>query len=144
MSILYRFIVTPTIPTFLKSPLNWIDFVATLSFYSDMLLQHFFKVCISYLKLPTYLPNFSQIIDFDLNKNIRKLLVNLFLVLCFCYFKNILSYFLELETDVLSRVIYSNMPFRGIIFQYRLLLISPLNVFHITGGIPKAFIKTFI
>ena len=42
--IMIRFIVTPTIPTFLKSPLNWIDFVATLSFYSDMLLQHFFKV----------------------------------------------------------------------------------------------------
>ena len=41
--IIIRFIVTPTIPTFLKSPLNWIDFVATLSFYSDMLLQHFFK-----------------------------------------------------------------------------------------------------
>jgi len=38
-----RFSVTPTIPAFLKSPLNWIDFVATLSFYSDMLLQHFFK-----------------------------------------------------------------------------------------------------
>ena len=34
-----RFSVTPTIPAFLKSPLNWIDFVATLSFYSDMLLQ---------------------------------------------------------------------------------------------------------
>lgn len=42
--IMIRFVVTPTIPTFLKSPLNWIDFVATLSFYSDMLLQHFFKV----------------------------------------------------------------------------------------------------
>ena len=113
-----------------------------------MLLQHFFKVCNSYLKLPTYLPHLingiSQINDFDLNKNIRKLLENLFLVLCICYFKNILLYFLELETDVLSRVIYSNMPFRGIIFQYRLLLISPLNVFLITGGIPKAFIKTFI
>jgi len=38
-----RFCVTPTIPAFFKSPLNWIDFVATLSFYSDMLLQHFFK-----------------------------------------------------------------------------------------------------
>lgn len=38
-----RFTVTPTIQSFLKSPLNWIDFVATLSFYSDMLLQHFFK-----------------------------------------------------------------------------------------------------
>ena len=37
--IIIRFIVTPTIPAFLKSPLNWIDFVATLSFYSDMLLQ---------------------------------------------------------------------------------------------------------
>ena len=37
--IIIRFIVTPTIPTFLKSPLNWIDFVATLSFYSDMMLQ---------------------------------------------------------------------------------------------------------
>ena len=37
--IIIRFIVTPTIPSFLKSPLNWIDFVATLSFYSDMLLQ---------------------------------------------------------------------------------------------------------
>mgnify|MGYP001437852307 CR=1 FL=1 len=34
-----RFCVTPTIPAFFKSPLNWIDFVATLSFYSDMLLQ---------------------------------------------------------------------------------------------------------
>ena len=34
-----RFTVTPTIQSFLKSPLNWIDFVATLSFYSDMLLQ---------------------------------------------------------------------------------------------------------
>ena len=55
LSILYRFIVTPTIPTFLKSPLNWIDFVATLSFYSDMLLQHFFKVCKMNLMLPTYL-----------------------------------------------------------------------------------------
>ena len=37
--IIIRFIVTPTIPAFLKSPLNWIDFVATLSFYSDMMLQ---------------------------------------------------------------------------------------------------------
>ena len=37
--IIVRFIVTPTIPAFLKSPLNWIDFVATLSFYSDMMLQ---------------------------------------------------------------------------------------------------------
>ena len=46
--IMIRFIVTPTIPTFLKSPLNWIDFVATLSFYSDMLLQHFFKVSQAY------------------------------------------------------------------------------------------------
>ena len=55
LSILYRFIVTPTIPTFLKSPLNWIDFVATLSFYSDMLLQHFFKVCKLNFKRLTYI-----------------------------------------------------------------------------------------
>ena len=113
-----------------------------------MLLQHFFKVSKMNLMLPTYLTylvnGVSQIIDIHLNKNIRKLLENLFHVLCFRHFKNILSYFLELETDVLSRVIYSNMPFRGIIFQYRVLLISPLNVFLITGGIPKAFIKTFI
>jgi len=38
-----RFCVVPSVPEFFKSPLNWIDFVATLSFYSDMLLQHFFK-----------------------------------------------------------------------------------------------------
>ena len=37
-----RFIVSPSVPIFLKSLLNWIDFVATLSFYSDMLLQYFF------------------------------------------------------------------------------------------------------
>lgn len=41
--IFIRFLVSPSVPVFLKSPLNWIDFVATLSFYSDMLLQHFFK-----------------------------------------------------------------------------------------------------
>ena len=29
--------------TFLESPLNWIDFVATLSFHSDMLLQYHFS-----------------------------------------------------------------------------------------------------
>lgn len=38
-----RFTVSPSVRLFLQSPLNWIDFVATLSFYSDMLLQHFFK-----------------------------------------------------------------------------------------------------
>ena len=38
-----RFIVTPTVKVFLKSPLNWIDFVATLSFHSDMLLQYYFS-----------------------------------------------------------------------------------------------------
>jgi len=42
--IFIRFTVSPSVPVFLKSPLNWIDFVATLSFYTDMLLQHFFKV----------------------------------------------------------------------------------------------------
>ena len=41
--ILIRFTVSPSVPIFLKSPLNWIDFVATLSFYFDMMLQHFFK-----------------------------------------------------------------------------------------------------
>lgn len=41
--ILIRFTVSPSVPVFLKSPLNWIDFVATLSFYFDMMLQHFFK-----------------------------------------------------------------------------------------------------
>lgn len=38
-----RFIVTPTVRVFLESPLNWIDFVATLSFHSDMLLQYYFR-----------------------------------------------------------------------------------------------------
>ena len=38
-----RFIVTPTVKVFLESPLNWIDFVATLSFHSDMLLQYYFR-----------------------------------------------------------------------------------------------------
>ena len=33
----------PTVKVFLESPLNWIDFVATLSFHSDMLLQYYFK-----------------------------------------------------------------------------------------------------
>ena len=61
LSILYRFIVTPTIPTFLKSPLNWIDFVATLSFYSDMLLQHFFKVCKLNFKRLTYLTHLVNV-----------------------------------------------------------------------------------
>jgi len=41
--LLVRFIVTPTVKVFLESPLNWIDFVATLSFHSDMLLQYYFK-----------------------------------------------------------------------------------------------------
>ena len=44
IEILIRFTVTPSVPNFLKAPLNWIDFVATLSFYSDIMLQHFFKV----------------------------------------------------------------------------------------------------
>jgi hypothetical protein len=35
-------VVVPSVPIFLKSLLNWIDFVATLSFYSDMMLQYFF------------------------------------------------------------------------------------------------------
>ena len=39
----FRFIVTPTVRQFLESPLNWIDFVATLSFHSDMLLQYHFS-----------------------------------------------------------------------------------------------------
>ena len=46
--IIVRFIVTPTIPAFLKSPLNWIDFVATLSFYSDMMLQVNFSAYLHY------------------------------------------------------------------------------------------------
>ena len=41
--LIVRFIVTPTVKVFLESPLNWIDFVATLSFHSDMLLQYYFK-----------------------------------------------------------------------------------------------------
>ena len=41
--LIVRFIVTPTVRVFLESPLNWIDFVATLSFHSDMLLQYYFK-----------------------------------------------------------------------------------------------------
>ena len=41
--LIIRFIVTPTVRVFLESPLNWIDFVATLSFHSDMLLQYYFK-----------------------------------------------------------------------------------------------------
>ena len=40
--LIIRFIVTPTVKVFLESPLNWIDFVATLSFHSDMLLQYYF------------------------------------------------------------------------------------------------------
>lgn len=35
--------MTPTVRQFLESPLNWIDFVATLSFHSDMLLQYHFS-----------------------------------------------------------------------------------------------------
>lgn len=41
--LIIRFIVTPTVKVFLESPLNWIDFVATLSFHSDMLLQYYFS-----------------------------------------------------------------------------------------------------
>ena len=41
--LIIRFIVTPTVKVFIESPLNWIDFVATLSFHSDMLLQYYFE-----------------------------------------------------------------------------------------------------
>ena len=40
--LIIRFIVTPKVRVFLESPLNWIDFVATISFHSDTLLQHYF------------------------------------------------------------------------------------------------------
>ena len=41
--LIIRFIVTPKVRVFLESPLNWIDFVATISFHSDTLLQHYFS-----------------------------------------------------------------------------------------------------
>ena len=41
--LIVRFIVTPKVKLFLESPLNWIDFVATISFHSDTLLQHYFS-----------------------------------------------------------------------------------------------------
>ena len=41
--LIIRFIVTPKVRVFLESPLNWIDFVATISFHTDTLLQHYFS-----------------------------------------------------------------------------------------------------